>query len=102
MLTATRKAMEFAGTEHDDFAKSDLHQSAVIHRLLILGEAAKAVSQEARDLAPDLPWREMMRMRDILIHHYFGVRLEVVWGVVNDELPGLEHGLEDLLAGRRQ
>lgn len=98
MLIATRKAIEFAGTDHDEFAASDLHQSAVIRRLLILGEAAKAVSQEARDLAPELPWREMMRMRDVLIHHYFGVRLDVVWGVVTDERPGVQHELEDLLA----
>lgn len=98
MLIAARKAMEFAGTEHDDFANSDLHQSAVIHRLLILGEAAKAVSRDARDLIPDLPWREMMRMRDVLVHHYFGVRIDVVWGVVNDELPEVVRSLEEFLA----
>lgn len=94
MLKAARNAIDFAGTEHDAFVGSELVQSAVIHQLLVLGEAAKNVSPEGRGELPGLPWREMARMRDVLIHHYFGVRLKIVWDVVGEELPGLVEDLE--------
>ena len=98
MLGAAERATRFAGTGLDAFVASELVQSAVIHQLLILGEAAKAVNRETRERFADLPWREMMRMRDVLIHHYHGVRLDIVWGVVRDELPVLLVELPDIIA----
>ncbi len=86
MLDAARGAKQFAGSDHAEFMRERLLQAAVEHQLMILGEAAKAVSQRTRERWPSVPWHEMARMRDVLIHHYFGTDLEIVWTVATEEL----------------
>jgi uncharacterized protein with HEPN domain len=64
-------------------------QSAVLHQLLILGEAAKRLSQEFRDAHPEIPWSLVAGMRDKLIHHYEAVDLGVVWDTIEKNVPEL-------------
>ena len=66
-----------------------MHQNAVIRSLEVIGEAAAKVSVGCRDAHPHLPWREMIGMRHRLIHGYKQVRMEIVWSVVEDQLPAL-------------
>lgn len=73
-------------------------QDAVIRNLEIIGEAAKNISQEIRDTYPDIPWKQIAGMRDVLIHQYFGVDLDTVWLVVENRLPPLTERIELLLA----
>lgn len=73
-----------------DFFSSKLIQDAVIRNLEIVGEATKRVSMDLRSQYPDVPWREMAGLRDVLIHNYFGVDNEIVWNVVTNELPLLK------------
>lgn len=68
---------------------------------MILGEAAKAVSPATKVRWPGLPWREMAGMRDVLIHHYFGVDYDTVWEVVTNELPKVEAVLVEMVAELR-
>ena len=63
--------------EKDRFLKDEL-QEAVIRRLEVIGEAAKNVSPELKARHPEVPWKEMSGMRDVLVHQYFGVDLEQV------------------------
>jgi uncharacterized protein with HEPN domain len=64
------------------FLASKMVQDAVLRNLDVIGEAVKALADETRNLAPEVPWRRIAGMRDVLIHHYFGVDLQVVWRVV--------------------
>lgn len=74
----------------EGFMSSKVTQDAVIRNLEIIGEAAKRVSSNLRKQNPDIAWREMAGMRDVLIHDYFGVDLMIVWNVVEYELPKIK------------
>lgn len=69
----------------------------MIRNLEVLGEATKRISQDLRRQYPQLPWREMAGLRDVLIHNYFGVDNEIVWNVVEKELPTLKEQIIDML-----
>jgi uncharacterized protein with HEPN domain len=76
-----------AGMTYAAFVADTKTQDAVIRNLEILGEATKNLSEELRAKYPAVPWRSMAGARDRLIHHYFGVNLDIVWQIVNVELP---------------
>ena len=65
-------------------------QDAVIRQLEIIGEAVKSLSLEFRERNGDISWKSIAGMRDLLIHHYFGVDVRMVWNVVEQHLPALE------------
>ena len=69
-----------------------------MRHLQIIGEAVRALPQEIRDRVPDIPWDEIVGMRHILVHDYFAVDTEVVWGVVERDLTELKRKVERLLA----
>jgi uncharacterized protein with HEPN domain len=81
----------------EDFLKSVSTQDAVIRRLEIIGEAVKNVSPEFRDEYLDIPWRKIAGMRDVLIHGYFGVDLDLTWRIVKSDLPELEQKIAEIL-----
>lgn len=72
-------------------------QDSVIRRLEIIGEAARRVSETTQLKHPDLPWREMIAMRNIIIHEYDNVDLTVVWDAVKNDLPPLVEALESIV-----
>lgn len=78
------------GKTKNDFLGSVQLQDAVIRRIEIIGEAAKNVPSDMKLRYPDIPWNEMTGMRDILIHKYFGIDLELTWEVVIKDIPGLK------------
>lgn len=72
-------------------------QDAVIRNLEVIGEAVKNLSADLRVTHPEMPWTRIAGMRDVLIHDYFGVRLETVWNAVEHRLPELKRCVEALL-----
>ena len=98
ILIAARRAVRFLeGMTWGAFEQSELHQNAVMRPLEIIGEAARRVSQDTRDAYPDLPWAQMIGMRNRLIHEYFRVNLTTVWETVQDDLPSLIALIEPLV-----
>ena len=77
----------------DEFYEDIQCQDAVVRRIEIIGEAARRVSQETRDKYPQIPWREMTSMRNLVIHEYDVVDINQVWDTVQNKLPPL---IEDL------
>ncbi len=98
MLIAAQRAARFVtDLTWEAFAESDLHQSAVIRELEILGEAAHLVAEDTRTAHPELPWSQIIGMRNRLIHEYFRVDLERVWETVLQDIPELIHHLRPLV-----
>jgi uncharacterized protein with HEPN domain len=99
MLEAARRILLYTeNIAFAEFQKDFKTQDAVLRNLEVLGEAAKNIPEDFCEQYPDLPWQEMARTRDRLIHHYFGVNLDVVWGIADLELAGLIKKLELILA----
>lgn len=74
----------------DEFLRSTLPQDAVIRRIEIIGEAAKNLPAVIKEKYPDIAWKDIAGMRDVLIHGYFGVDLELTWKVVKENIPDLK------------
>jgi uncharacterized protein with HEPN domain len=85
-----------AGVEYESFVKDTKTQDAVIRNLEILGEATKNLSEAFRIAHNGVPWRSMAGARDRLIHHYFGVNLDIVWQIISIELPKVTEQLPDI------
>ena len=78
-----------AQCEKDQFVDNVQLQDAVIRRLLILAEAARRVSEVTRESLPNISWQEINGMRNRLVHEYSDVNLNIVWDVVQSEIPNL-------------
>jgi uncharacterized protein with HEPN domain len=74
-----------------------LIQSWIVRHLQIIGEAARAIPEATRRLAPAVPWMQIIGMRHILVHDYFGIDAEAVWTVVERDLTPLKHEIAALL-----
>lgn len=78
-----------AGMTYEQFFADDKTQSAVIMQLSLIGELAKRLSQDTKSFI-DLPWKEISGFRDIAIHDYFSLDLEIVWKTINTDLEDIE------------
>lgn len=75
----------------------ELVQDAVLRNFEVIGEAAKRLDDAYRAAHPEIPWRSLAGLRDVLIHQYEGVDLERVWAIVEGDLPGLKRAVAALL-----
>lgn len=79
------------------FESDELVQTWIVHHIEILGEATRGVSEELRIRYPKVPWREMVAMRNVLAHDYFGIDVEQLWATVERDLPSLKQQIEAIL-----
>ncbi len=90
IVDAMDKAMQFTeNMNYSDFIHDNKTIFAVIRALEIIGEAVKKIPEDVRTKNPEIPWKRIAGMRDKVIHEYFGVKLEVVWMTVKEEIPTL-------------
>lgn len=97
MLDAAAKIQSFLlGYEFDKFSKDEKTQFAVIRALEIIGEASKKVPENIKIFYPGIPWREIAGMRDILVHDYFSVDIDVVWKTAVEDIPSVLTSLKQI------
>jgi uncharacterized protein with HEPN domain len=98
ILLSARLARDYvAGTTWEAFVADRQRQDAVVRRLEVVGEAARRVSEGGRAALPGLPWRQMVGMRNRMIHEYDRVDLAVVWETLERDLPPLIAALEGIV-----
>ncbi len=85
------------GMDFDQFVSDEKTVFAVNHALEIIGEAAKHVPEKVREEYPFVPWRKMAGIRDVIIHAYFGVNLNIIWNTANERLPELKKDIQKIL-----
>ncbi len=85
------------GVSEEEFYKNVEKQDAVLRRLEIIGEGVKHLPEEIRKKHPDVPWRQIAGMRDIIIHEYFGVTLEMIWVVATEDIVDLKENVKKII-----
>jgi uncharacterized protein with HEPN domain len=81
----------------EQFLEDDLLQDAVLRNLTVMGEAAKHIPEELRLNNPSIKWRQIIGLRNILIHAYPNIDEELVWNIVKNDLSGLKESLKNML-----
>jgi uncharacterized protein with HEPN domain len=98
ILQAVEEILEMTqGLTDEQFARDTRLVKAVLYNFAVIGEAARHVPPEVQQDWPQLPWREMGDMRNVVIHEYFGVDLEILWETIHQELPPLLPLLKEIL-----
>ena len=98
ILQAIEEILELTkGMTAAQFAQDTRTVKAVLYNFAVIGEAARHVAGEVQEAWTMLPWREMGDMRNMVIHEYFGIDLEILWETVHQELPPLIPQLQEML-----
>lgn len=85
------------GMDLEGFRENHMAQDAVLKQIEVIGEAAKHLPPEFTDLHPDIPWKDIVGMRDIVVHNYFGVDIIATWKTVSTDIPVLGKTIDNLL-----
>ena len=91
ILDSIRAIEKFSENLKKEKLKSDrLRQSAVVREIEIIGEAVKNISESLKNKHREIEWKEIAGTRDKMIHHYFGIDLNIVWDIIKINLPDLK------------
>lgn len=97
MLEAIERIERHADADRSAFDADEMVQTWMVHNIQIIGEAAASTSAEFRDQHPEIPWRAIAGMRNVIVHAYFRVDLDEVWSAIMDDLPALKGSIATLL-----
>jgi uncharacterized protein with HEPN domain len=89
---------EIGNIDFIEFSHNEMLVKAILYDLIIIGEAASNIPREVKSLSPEVPWRLMSDMRNIIAHEYFQVNLQITWKTIYNELPLIIEPLRQLLA----
>ncbi|MDJ0903839.1 MAG: DUF86 domain-containing protein [Xenococcus sp. MO_188.B8] len=84
------------GIDRSELQANDEKLSAILYQITIIGEATKRLSPQFRTQHPEIPWREMAQMRDVIVHKYDQLDFDIVWDVVQNKLPEILDKIIDL------
>ena len=85
------------GTSYKAFCADEKTAFAVVTCFSMIGEAARLIPQDIRSDNPEVPWSQMTRMRNVLVHEYDRIDMEVIWSTIKDDLPAVLQQLRELL-----
>jgi uncharacterized protein with HEPN domain len=97
ILQAIEAIDRYRACERGEFDQNEMLQVWFLRHLQIIGEAARHVPDEVRGMAPDIPWNKIIGMRNILVHGYFTIDLDIVWDAVQQDVPLLKPAVVALL-----
>ncbi len=101
ILEALLKIEKYSARGKQAFYEEELIQVWIIHYILIAGEAANQLSDSLKKNYPDIPWKGIIGMRNVLVHQYFGLDLDEIWDTVSTDLPVLKVRIQELLTEKR-
>ena len=85
------------GVSQEEFLRNRLLQDGVIRQLEVMGEAARNLSDDLRNEHPEIPWRQMVGLRNRMIHAYFNIDLQIIWEIVQGDMPVLKEKMKRIL-----
>jgi len=94
---AIERILRYSDQGKQEFESSELLQTWVVHNLQIVGEAARRLSDSLKEQHAEVPWKEIVAMRNILVHDYFAVDVDEIWNVVERDLPELKNKIDSVL-----
>lgn len=98
IIEAAGAAREFvAGVDKDGLGKDRRTRDAVVRNLEIIGEAVKKLPTQTKRDHPEVEWKKIAGLRDILVHDYFGIDIDIVWDIVENKLPVLAGQVQRIL-----
>jgi uncharacterized protein with HEPN domain len=99
MIGFTEAVLSYTdGLDQEGFVRSRITYDATLRNLELIGEAAGHLPESARNLAPEVPWRQLVATRNRLIHGYLGIDNDTLWSIIRDDLPPLLASLQALRA----
>jgi uncharacterized protein with HEPN domain len=97
VLEAVAALERYHDRDRQSFERDELLQAWFLRNLQIIGEAVRALPEDVRKLAPEIPWAEVIGMRNVLVHGYFDIDTEAVWAAATRDAPALKPAVEKLL-----
>jgi len=94
---AIERIEKYASKGREAFEDDELIQNWILHHLQVIGEAARAISEKLKDEHDEMPWQQIVGMRHILFHRYFEVDIDLIWSVVEDDVPVLKQQIDLIL-----
>jgi uncharacterized protein with HEPN domain len=99
MLTCINQVQQYCtGLSYDAFAADFMRVEACLYNIQVMGEVVSRLPEDVKKNSPQIPWALIKGMRNRLIHEYFGTDLQLVWNVIDVELPALKAELESMYA----
>jgi uncharacterized protein with HEPN domain len=101
--TACHKILRYtAGRDRDEVFRDEMRFEAILFNLHVIGEAVKRLPDDVRERYPEIAWREIAGMRDVVAHAYFALDLDILWNALEVEVPDLLPRIRAVLAAERK
>ena len=97
MLEAIERLDKYTNQGKTVFEQKELIQTWVIYHLQIIGEAARTISQKFKAKHNEIPWRDVSDLRNLIIHEYFRINLDIIWDIVQNDIPPLKSQIKAIL-----
>ena len=98
IIEAIERIEKYAARGKTAFLQDELIQNWMVSQIATIGEACRALPEDFQACHTNVPWADIIAMRNILIHHYFGIDQEAVWTVVERDIPELKMNIQSILA----
>ena len=99
ILDCISRIESYTGPGRDAFHSRTIIQDSVVRNLHLIGESSKRISDEVRQAVPAIPWKDIAGLRNVLVHDYLGIDLDLVWDIVSKDLADLKCTIEGFLRG---